>query len=170
MRLALPAALVACAAACATPAPAPPAPPAPAGSAVPLPEPPAIQTTSIAPSTAPPAPSLDVALPAPAEVQPLPMALSRDQVEKTFSHHRRFFNHLYAERVKARPKLKGTMLVSFLINPDGSTRDAALVSSTLGDPVFEKEVLKQIALTNFPPATGVTPVERYPLDFSLQPK
>jgi TonB family protein len=88
------------------------------------------------------------------------------QIEKTFGFHRRFFNHIYLEHLKSKPKLAGTMLVSFAIEPDGAARDAKLDRSTLADPAFEQAILKQIAETRFPPATGVTPVQRYPLEFS----
>ena len=172
MRPALPVLLIALAGACATETPPQPAeqPAEPPAAATPPPEAPAIETTSTAPAAPPPAAPLSVALPPETVVQALPVSLSREQIDKTFSFHRRYFNRLYAERVKARRQLKGTMLVSFLINADGSTRDATLVESNLGDRPFEQEILKQIGQTNFPPATGSTPVDRYPLEFSLQPK
>jgi TonB family protein len=165
LRRALPALLIAAAAACSTPAPEP-APPA----AAPPPEPPSIETTSVATATATPQPTSDPAPSAGVPIAALPLSLSMMQVEKTLSHHRRHFNRLYVERVRVRPKLRGRMIVSFLINPDGTTANATVVESNLGDPTFEQMVLKQIGQTSFPPATGATPVNRYPLDFSLQPK
>jgi protein TonB len=139
------------------PAPAPPAPP---------PEPPSpIQTAAITPATeaaVPLPPDTTVAPPA-AE---LPARLSPAQVEKTFTHHRRFFNDAYRERLGANPRLAGTMVVSFMVNPDGTTRDARRVQSSLNDPPLERAVLEAIDRMAFPPAAGPTPVERYPLQFN----
>lgn len=140
---------------------APEVPPTPAA-------PPPIETSSVAPATAAPAP----VAPPPAEQPaappgtPLPATLDLAQVEKTFTYHRRYFERVFNAHRQAQPKLGGTMLVSFSVNPDGSTQGARVVESNLADVAFEQAVLKQIEQMTFPPAAGATPVERFPLQFS----
>ena len=153
--------LLALCAACAAPAPPPPAPVPPA----PPPEQPGIETSAMETATlaaVPLAPQVAVA----PQARDLPGKLSPGQVEKTFKHYRRFFDGAYRERLHARPGLKGRIVVSFVIQPDGTTRGARKVDSSLGDPAFERAVLDQIDRMSFPPAAGMTPVERYPLQFS----
>jgi outer membrane biosynthesis protein TonB len=165
--------LVALCAACAAPAP----PPAPAPDPVPPaapPERPGIETAAVMPATetaVPVAPAAPAApQPAAAPATELPPSLTFRQVEKTFAHHRRFFNGAYRDRLLARAGLAGKIVVSFVIQPDGTTRGARKVSSTLNDAPFERAVLDQIDRMTFPLARGVTPVERYPLQFSEQTK
>lgn len=146
--------------ACAGPAPAPVvvAPPA---------EPPGIQTAAVTLATQTPialAPSPEFAVAAP--TLELPPRLTLAQVEKTFTHHRRFFDEAYRERLLARPGLAGTMVVSFIVNEDGTTRGARLLQSSLGDLELERAILERIDRMYFPPAAGPTPVERYPLQFA----
>jgi outer membrane biosynthesis protein TonB len=161
--------LVALCAGCAAPPPAPAPEPVPPAAP---PQQPGIETAAVLPATdaaVPVAPGMPAA-PAPAEpgTAELPPALTSRQIEKTFAHHRRFFNGAYRDRLLARPGLAGKIVVSFVIQPDGTTRGARRVSSTLNDPPFERAVLDQIDRMSFPLARGVTPVERYPLQFSEQ--
>lgn len=148
--------------ACASPAPAP----VPVVAAPP-PEAAIIQTAAVTPATQAPIalpPSLEFAVTAPA--LGLPPILTLAQVEKTFTHHRRFFDEAYRARLLARPGLTGTLVVSFIVNADGTTRGARLVQSTLGDLELERAILERIDRMYFPPAAGPTPVERFPLQFA----
>ena len=159
MRRLLPIAALALCAACAAPAPGP----APV-TVVPA-EPPAIETAAVTPATDTPVPmppSRQAAPPA----QALPRMLSREQIEKTFGHHRRFFDEAYRERLRASPRLSGTLLVSFSVSPDGTVQNARVVQSNVGDPALERAVLERIDRMYFPSAAGPTPVESYPLQFS----
>jgi TonB family protein len=163
--------LVALCAACAAPTPSPAPDPVPP---VAPPERPGIETAAVAPATrqaVPVAPeaSLPATGPAAAAAE-LPPALTSRQIEKTFAHHRRFFNGAYRDRLLARPGLAGKIVVSFVIQPDGTTRGARKVSSTFDDPPFERALLDQIDRMSFPPARGVTAVQHYPLQFSEQTK
>lgn len=146
---------LAAAAGCSTPAPKPPPPP-----------PPAIETTAVTPATQPPRPTApaDPATAPPA--RELPPALTLAQVEKTFDHHRRFFQELYLDRLKEKRTLAGTLYVSFTVQRDGSVRPAVLAGSTLADPAFEAAIVQQVARMTFPPAAAATPVARYPLVFA----
>jgi TonB family protein len=151
--------------ACAGPVPAP----APVVVAPP-PEPAGIQTAAVTPATQTPvalAPTQDVAAAAPA--LGLPPKLTAAQVEKTFTHHRRFFDEAYRERLQGKPGLAGALAVSFIVNADGTTRGARVVQSSLNDLPFERAILERIERMNFPPAAGPTPVERYPLQFAATP-
>ena len=155
----LPTALLALCAACAAPAPGP----APV-TVVPA-DPPAIQTAAVTPATDTPRPLPPSRRNAPPR-QALPPTLSREQIEKTFGHHRRFFDEAYRERLRASPRLSGTLRISFSVNPDGTVQGARVVQSNIGDPALERAVLERIDKMYFPPAAGPTPVERYPLKFS----
>lgn len=143
------------AAACATPPPPPPTV-----------ESESIETAALTPATRAPTPTAPPGPATPPDPRDLPPALSLAQVEKTFDHHRRYFADLYLERVKVRPKLTGTVYVSFVVQPNGSARSVALSGSTVGDRVLERAVLEQIARMAFPPAASETPILRYPLVFS----
>lgn len=153
----------------------PPTPPPP----VAAPEPPGIETSAvdtlmlpavpIAPNGAF-APDETFAPADPAPEPALAPTLSRAQIDRTFAHHRRYFNDAYRQHLQARPRLGGTIQVSFTIHPDGTARGARTHSSTLGDAAFERAVLEQIERMSFPPAAGPTVVERYPLQFTEQNK
>jgi TonB family protein len=141
-------------------------PPAPAAAPEPVTQP-TIETASVTPATATPEPiEPRAAKAAAAPEQPVPPMLSREQVEKTFDHHRRYFQQLYREHRANKPKLGGTIFVSFSIAPNGSTQGATVAASNVGDAAFEQAVLGQVAQMTFPPAAGATPVERFPLQFS----
>ena len=162
MRPVLPAATLLLCAACAAPAPAPaPVVVVPA-------EPPAIVTAAVTPATETPVPMMSAPANGRTVAPPsaLPPALSREQVERTFRHHRRFFDEAYRERLRASPRLSGTLLVSFSVSPDGTVQNARVVQSNVGDPALERAVLERVDRMNFPPAAGPTPVESYPLQFS----
>lgn len=144
------------AAACSTPAPAPqPASP-----------PPAIETAAVTSATQTPTPTTPADPAAAPASRELPPALTLAQVEKTFDHHRRFFQELYLARLQEKRKLAGTVYVSFTVQRDGSVRPAALAGSTLADPAFEAAIVQQVARMTFPPAAAATPVARYPLVFA----
>jgi len=162
--------LAALCAACAGTPPAPPPDPVPPVAA---PEQPGIETAAVQTVTLPAVPLTPGGAPAPAGPAPelaLPPSLSRAQIDRTFAHHRRFFNDAYRERRQARPRLAGTIQVGFTVQPDGTVRGVSKHSSTLDDDAFERAVLEQIGRMAFPPAAGPTPVERYPLQFTEQNK
>ena len=159
-----------CAACAGTPPPPPPPDPVPPVAA---PETPGIETAAVQTVTLPAVPLTPGGAPAPAGPAAqvaLPPSLSRAQIDRTFTHHRRFFNDAYRERRQARPRLSGTIQVSFTIQPDGTARGVRQHSSTLDDAEFERKVLEQVGRMSFPPAAGPTPVERYPLQFTEQNK
>ena len=134
-------------------------PPAPA-------EPPPIETSSMAPATAQPEPVAPPPDEKPAPAQPLPAPLAQAQIERTFAGYRRDFEKLYIHHRQRQQKLGGTVLVSFQVNPDGRVQNVSVPESSVADAAFEQALLKQVEQMTFPAATGPTPVERFPLQFS----
>lgn len=149
-----------CAAAPTAPAPEPAPPPPPAHL-----EPP---NTAAAPQAGAAVPK---ALPTAARAAPMAEAPTQDfvplpQIQAAFDLQKRYFWTLYAAHLQSRPGLRGRVLVSFTIRPDGSASDVRLVDSDLGDGDLEQDVLKEVAAMVFPTARGATPVQDYPIIFS----
>ena len=165
-RRALLACLAALLAACAGAPPTPPPPPEPQAPPAPAPlQPP--NTAAMPPVSAAAPRSLPSRTPPrPAPAAPVQDTVPLTQIQAAFDLQKRYFWKLYTAHLQSRPGLKGRMLVSFTINPDGSARDARLVDSDLGEPDLEQDVLREIVAMTFPTARLPTPVQNYPLVFS----
>ena len=74
----------------------------------------------------------------------------------------------YKEALTRSRKTAGTVVLSFSIEPKtGKFKDAAVATSTLGDPALEKCVVSEVSkLTLAKPQSTVVGIDSYPIRFS----
>ena len=76
------------------------------------------------------------------------------------------FRTCYEKALPRNKTLAGTVTVSFVINPDGSVRDASDNASTLADPHVVQCVVEGFGRLMFPPPQGGFVTVVYPVVFS----
>jgi TonB family protein len=73
---------------------------------------------------------------------------------------------IYNKQLRRKPELQGFLTVEFVISAEGQVVECRVVTSSLSDPIFEKEVVQEILRWRFPSTSqGITTV-LYPLSFS----
>jgi TonB family protein len=73
--------------------------------------------------------------------------------------------YLYDRELKQRPSLHGKVTVEFVVTPPGGVSEVRLVSSGLGYPVLENEILSRIRGWRFPAKPGDSTRVTFPFDF-----
>ena len=89
-------------------------------------------------------------------------------LKKTIDENSSQLKYLYNRKIRTGAKLAGKMLVEIQIRPDGRVDKAVVASSNMGDPDFEREVVKTVLSWQFKPvgdALGNLTV-KYPFEFS----
>jgi TonB family protein len=69
---------------------------------------------------------------------------SADAIREVLLRHVPAVKYCYERKLRENPDLKGKIVVLITVAPDGSVSDAAVVSSTLGDPDVEQCILSRI--------------------------
>jgi TonB family protein len=103
----------------------------------------------------------EIGAPASAPVFTGPM--SKDQIREVMQANQGKVRYCYERELPKTPSLAGTVVVKFVIRPNGSVASAVIVSSTLGNAAAEQCITG--ALTKFvfpPPLGGGIVVVRYP--------
>ena len=92
---------------------------------------------------------------------------SQESVKEVIKSHRGSLDFAYRKALRSDPTLKGIISIEFTVAPDGTIVSARVVSSTVGDPAFEEDVLKRVKTWKFPayPDSGNT-IVTYPIEFS----
>ncbi len=92
---------------------------------------------------------------------------SQESVKDVINSHRGSLDFAYRKALRSDPTLKGIISIEFTLAPDGTIISARVVSSTVGDPEFEEDVLKRVKTWKFPayPDSGNT-IVTYPIEFS----
>lgn len=92
---------------------------------------------------------------------------SQESVKEVIKSHRGSLDFAYRKALRSDPALKGIISIEFTLAPDGTIISARVVSSTVGDPSFEEDVLKRVKTWKFPayPDSGNT-IVTYPIEFS----
>lgn len=93
---------------------------------------------------------------------------SRANIMRTVRNNMASLKYAYNRRLKARPGIKGKVLVRWSIDEFGTVRHCKIVTSTMQDPTFEKEIVRKIkawAFGRIPIPGDVTEVT-YPFVFS----
>ncbi|OHE57318.1 MAG: hypothetical protein A2Z47_03005 [Thermodesulfovibrio sp. RBG_19FT_COMBO_42_12] len=92
---------------------------------------------------------------------------SQESVKEVIKSHRGSIDFAYRKALRSDPTLKGIISIEFILAPDGTIISARVVSSTVGDPAFEEDVLKRVKTWKFPayPDSGNT-IVTYPIEFS----
>lgn len=90
---------------------------------------------------------------------------TEEQIRRTFDRYAGRINSVYQRALRSNPALQGTVIVSLVIEPDGSVSGATVKSTELNDPELERRVITVIRSMDF----GNLPVETwrgdYPINF-----
>lgn len=73
---------------------------------------------------------------------------------------------IYNKHLLKKPGLQGFLTVEFTITAQGQVVECRVVTSSLSDPLFEREVIQEILRWKFPPTAQGTTTVLYPLSFS----
>lgn len=94
-------------------------------------------------------------------------ALSKEAIDAVVKDALADVRRCYKKGLRSNPKLAGRVAVKFIIEPDGTVREAAIKSSTLGDARVESCVAAEVAALRFPkPAGGGIVIVSYPFVFA----
>jgi hypothetical protein len=72
---------------------------------------------------------------------------------------------LYNKRLQTNPNVQGHLTLEFVISPQGDVLKCLIVTSSLSDPLFEKEIVEEILRWKFPSYEKETTTVLYPLSF-----
>lgn len=72
-----------------------------------------------------------------------------EEIQLIFDRNKASFYSLFNRALRETPGLRGKMVVSLTIAPNGSVTACDLVSSELGDPELERKVIQRVLLLNF---------------------
>ncbi len=91
-----------------------------------------------------------------------------EEIQLVFDRNKSAFFSIYQRVLRDKPDIRGKLLLSITIAPDGSVTACSVVSSELGDPELEERLVQRVKLLNFG-AKSVPPFTypNYPL--YLQP-
>ena len=87
-------------------------------------------------------------------------ARTLDEIQLTFDRNKAAFYSIYQRVLRDKPDVRGKMVVSLTIAPDGSVSDCRLVSSELGDAELEERIIARVKLLNF--GAKAVPTFTYP--------
>lgn len=95
------------------------------------------------------------------------IARTQDSIKGVVNSRKGGIDFLYRKALRGDPTLKGEIVVEFIISEEGTVIKGRIVSSTLNDPTFEKQVLRRILSWKFPPIPGSgNTVVVYPIVFT----
>lgn len=93
--------------------------------------------------------------------------LSRTQISSVIESNRSQLVRCYEDRIAAKPKLSGQVVVAFLVSPNGRVSDSRIKESTLGDSVAENCIVSVLKSSQFPEPGGKASVKVvYPFKFT----
>ncbi len=88
-------------------------------------------------------------------------------INRVVSRQQSRLKKVYESMLKRDPNLGGKLMVKFVIMPDGSVTNVAIVKSTTGNATFDKRIVSYVKRWKFPPISGGGPVEVvFPFVFS----
>lgn len=76
-------------------------------------------------------------------------ARTLDEIQLTFDRSKAAFYSIYQRELRDKPDVRGKIVISLTIAPNGSVTGAQMVSSELGDPELEEKILQRVKLLNF---------------------
>ena len=94
--------------------------------------------------------------------------LSAEQIRRVVTAHQGSMRACYEVEASRNPNLRGGIVLSWQIQPDGAVSTASLVSSTLSNPRVEGCVLRQVRSWHFPTADTASEVGTYGFRFGVQ--
>ena len=103
-----------------------------------------------------------------AESLPVPVdqrGLSKEMTNFTIAKYRTEVRDCYDKVLKTDPKREGRIVIKFLIETNGSVKDAIINKDTIHSPSLNTCLLKSVNSWKFPKSLVVTHVENYPFYF-----
>ena len=95
-------------------------------------------------------------------------SLSKSQIDKVIHGYRVEVQSCFDNAMKKNPNFSGDVAVAFAIQPSGNILDCRVKDRTIiEDEKLESCLASRCREWIFPPADGVTKVERYPLTSSV---
>lgn len=76
-------------------------------------------------------------------------ARTLDEIQLTFDRNKAAFYSIYQRVLRDQPDVRGKIVVSLTIAPNGSVTDCTMVSSELGDAELEDRIVQRVKLLNF---------------------
>ncbi|WDT82300.1 MAG: TonB family protein [Candidatus Manganitrophus sp.] len=93
-------------------------------------------------------------------------AQNQEAVSGIVQQNRDRLQLIYNKQLLKKPGLQGFLTVEFTITAQGQVIECRVVTSSLSDPLFEREVIQEILRWKFPPTAQGTTTVLYPLSFS----
>jgi TonB family protein len=90
---------------------------------------------------------------------------NRDAVSDVVRQNNEGLLALYNRRLQKNPNMQGRLTVEFIISSEGQVLKCRILSSSLSDPLFENEVVREILKWKFPSVEKGTTTVLYPLSF-----
>jgi len=91
--------------------------------------------------------------------------LEKHEIELVLKQRMSLFMRCYQRELQRDPGLKGTVVVRFVIDRDGTIRHSHLRATSLHNPVVEECVVDEVDDTRFPRPSGGTVIISYPFNF-----
>ncbi|MDB5971750.1 MAG: hypothetical protein JWQ90_4200 [Hydrocarboniphaga sp.] len=76
-------------------------------------------------------------------------ARTLSEIQETFDRSKAAFYAIYQRELRDKPDVRGKIVISLTIAPNGSVSACQMVSSELGDPELEEKILQRVRLLNF---------------------
>ena len=98
-------------------------------------------------------------------------ARGKDEIQRVIADNRGKVRACYEAALKANPGIAGDLVVSFIINPDGSVKNAEVnwSESELHVPELDSCTLEVVQALKFPPSSrGLESKVNYPFNFNPQ--
>ncbi len=92
-------------------------------------------------------------------------ARSRDEIERVFQRQKGSIFSIYNRALRSNPALAGKVVIEMTIAPDGSVKNARIVSSELGDEQLERKLILKIKRFKFSSSNVAEITVTYPIEF-----
>src|SRR5581483_10005549 len=92
--------------------------------------------------------------------------LNHSAISEIANQNKEKLFQLYSRRLRQKPNIKGSVTIEFVISPEGKVLRCHILSTSLSDPIFESEIVKEILQWKFPSGEKGATTVLYPLSFS----
>lgn len=92
-------------------------------------------------------------------------SLSRAEIMQVVRRSLPAVRYCYERELVKQPTLAGRILVSMVVQEDGSVREAVVEYSTINQPQLDACIVKRVSTWRFPRPRGGLVVIKYPFDF-----
>jgi len=123
------------------------------------------KTTSVESSIEPAAGKTVTASTSPPQPKSQSTVRSKDEIERVFQQYKGGIFNIYNRALRKNPTLSGKVVIELTISPDGSVRNARILSSELGDEELERKLILKIRQFKFSSNNVAEITVTYPIDF-----